>query len=309
MKCLPPWFRQEIPANLESIRNRLREFKNHSINTVCVSAHCPNLNSCFENNGVTFMILGTACSRKCGFCAVQSGRIAPLSLAESILLAQTAKKLNLKYVVVTSVSRDDLPYAGATQFARTVYLIRAQDPMVKIELLIPDFNASRDSLSLVVRSSPDIIAHNLETVRRLYPAVRPQADYERSLDVLAKTKKIGFAGWTKSGIMLGLGESEDELLRAMRDLKDAGCDILTLGQYLSPSSRHFAVREFIDPGKFASYRKEAQAMGFKAVHSGPLVRSSYKAQAQFEELMKTKDDRRRTIDDRRRTKDELKDIN
>lgn len=277
LKRLPSWFRQEIPRDAGFIKNRLKEFENSGLNTVCLSARCPNLNSCFEDNSVTFMIMGSNCSRDCGFCAVDKGRLNPLELSETYNLALTINRLNLSYVVITSVTRDDLPFGGASQYARAVYLIRKINPGKKIELLIPDFKNQPEAISLVVKSCPDIIAHNLETVENLYQKVRPLADYRRSLEVLKKVKNFGFAGWMKSGIMLGFGERREEVIKAIRDLKESGCDILTLGQYLAPSKRHIPVEEFITPEQFESYRREALELGFKAVYSGPLVRSSYKA--------------------------------
>ena len=224
------------------------------------------------------MIMGSNCSRDCGFCAVDKGRLNPLELSETYNLALTINRLNLSYVVITSVTRDDLPFGGASQYARAVYLIRKINPGKKIELLIPDFRNQPEAISLVVKSCPDIIAHNLETVESLYQKVRPLADYRRSLEVLKKVKNLGFAGWLKSGIMLGFGERQEEVIKAIGDLKESGCDILTLGQYLAPSVRHIPVEEFIAPEQFESYRQEALELGFKAVYSGPLVRSSYKAE-------------------------------
>lgn len=224
------------------------------------------------------MILGDICSRNCSFCAVRKGRVSHLDLSEPYNLALTIQNLNLRYIVITSVTRDDLAYGGVTQYARAVYLIRMITPGRKIEVLIPDFKNSKEALGLLIKSGPNIIAHNLETVERLYSDIRPQANYQRSLSVLKNIKEIGFAGFTKSGIMLGLGEGEDEALKAIYGLKDAGCDILTLGQYLAPSKAHAPVKEFIPLEKFEFYRQKALKMGFKAVYTGPLVRSSFHAQ-------------------------------
>lgn len=278
LKRLPSWFRQEIPKDTGFIKNRLKEFENSGLNTVCLSARCPNINRCFEDNSVTFMIMGSNCSRNCGFCAVDKGRLNPLELSETYNLALTINRLNLSYVVITSVTRDDLPLGGASHYARAVYLIKKINPGKKIELLIPDFRNQPEAISLVVKSRPDIIAHNLETVESLYSRVRPLADYRQSLEVLKKVKNLGFAGLVKSGIILGFGESREEVIKAIRDLKESGCDILTLGQYLAPSKRHIPVKEFIAPEQFESYRQEALELGFKAVYSGPLVRSSFHAQ-------------------------------
>lgn len=281
---LPSWFTQEIPKDINFIRNRLRSFENARLSTVCQSARCPNINHCFEQNSVTFMILGDTCSRNCNFCAVHKGRLRPLDLAEPYNLALTIQKLNLQYIVITSVTRDDLPLGGATHYARAVYAIRSLNPGKRIELLIPDFKNSRVSLSLVIASAPDIIAHNMETVERLYPEIRPQAKYRRSLEVLKNIREIGFAGFTKSGIMLGLGEREDEVFEVLADLKEAQCDSITLGQYLAPSLKHAPVKEFIPLEKFEMYRRKALEIGFKAVFSGPLVRSSYKAEEVYSQI-------------------------
>ena len=289
MTRLPAWFRQEIPRDIHLVKNRLKSFENHKLNTVCASARCPNINRCFENNSVTFMILGDACSRNCGFCAVSKERPRVLDLSEPYNLALTIRGFNLRYVVLTSVTRDDLTFGGATQYARAVYLIRRLNPGRKIETLIPDFKGSKDALSLVVRANPDIIAHNLETVKAMYPAVRPLGDYARALSVLAGLRKLGFAGGIKSGIMLGFGEKKVEVLEAIADLRGAGCDILTLGQYLSPSKSHFPVKEFISPREFEFYRQRALDLGFKAVFSGPLVRSSYRAEEVYSQIERYKE--------------------
>ena len=281
---LPPWFRQEIPKNIDFIKNRLKAFENLKLNTVCLSAQCPNINSCFENNSVTFMILGEHCSRNCNFCAVDKGALRPMNLAEPYSLALTIQRLNLGYAVITSVTRDDLAFGGATQYARAVYLIRQLNPGIKIELLIPDFNDLTCPIELVVKPQPEVIAHNLETVASMYPKIRPRGNYKRSLNVLKKIREFGFAGLIKSGIMLGFGETEEEVLEAISDLKKSACDILALGQYLAPSSRHSPVREFIAPSKFEFYRQEALKLGFKAVAAGPLVRSSYRAEEVYSKV-------------------------
>lgn len=281
---LPPWFRQKIPQNMDFIKNRLRDFENYGLNTVCLSARCPNINNCFESGSVTFMILGDNCSRNCSFCAVNKGSPQSLDLLEPYSLALTIRNLNLKYIVITSVTRDDLSFGGAVHYARAMHLIRRFNPNIKIELLIPDFKNSPISLSLVVNSRPGIIAHNLETVESMYPKIRPQGNYKRSLNVLKRIKELGFAGFIKSGIMLGFGESEEEVLEAIADLKEACCDIITLGQYLAPSKYNFPVKEFVSPGRFEFYRQRALALGFKAVYAGPLVRSSYNAEAVYSNI-------------------------
>ena len=274
---LPGWFRQEVPRDISLVKNRIREFEQAGLNTVCKSARCPNLGVCFQANSVTFMIMGDSCSRNCSFCAVDKSRPQALDLSEPYKLALTIRKLGLEYIVLTSVTRDDLALGGASHYARCVRLIQSLNPGKKIELLIPDFRNDTRALELVIGSRPDIIAHNLETVESLYSRVRPLAGYNGSLEVLKKIKELGFAGWTKSGIMLGFGESEEEVLGAIADLKKVDCDILTLGQYLAPSTQHIPVQEFIAPEKFEFYKNNAQSLGFKAVSAGPLVRSSYRA--------------------------------
>lgn len=290
---LPAWFRQEIPRDITFIKNRLRNFENSRLNTVCLSAKCPNINSCFENNNVTFMLLGNICSRGCNFCAVEKGNSSPPALLEPYELALTIRRMNLRYVVLTSVTRDDLTCGGATQYARAVYLTRRLNPQIKIELLIPDFNGSKTPLGLVVKSRPDIIGHNLETARSLYAKLRPLADYQRSLTVLRNLRELGFAGLIKSAIMLGLGETESEALEAVSDLKNSGCDILTLGQYLAPAESNFPVKEFVSPERFDLYRRKALELGFRAVFSGPLVRSSYRAQEVYSQINSNNKDKYR----------------
>ena len=281
---LPGWFRQEVPRDISLVKNRIREFEQAGLHTVCKSARCPNLGGCFERNSVTFMIMGDSCSRNCSFCAVSKSLPRPLDLSEPYNLALTIRKLGLEYIVLTSVTRDDLTFGGASHYARCTRLIQSLNPGKKIELLIPDFRNDPAALELVIGSKPDVIAHNLETVEGLYPRVRPLAGYKGSLEVLRKIKELGFAGWTKSGIMLGFGESEDEVLRTIADLKEADCDILTIGQYLAPSPGHIPVQEFIAPEKFEFYKNKAQGLGFKAVFSGPLVRSSFRAGEVYKEV-------------------------
>ncbi len=279
---LPVWLRQEIPRNMDFIKKRLNSFKPLKLSTVCLSAHCPNMPRCFQNNSVTFMILGGVCTRNCSFCAVDKGRPNLVDLFEGYKIAEAVRNLGLKYVVITSVTRDDLDLGGAVHFARVAYLVKRLNPKIRLELLIPDFKADKKALFILSKCPQEVIGHNLETVKRLYPNVRPQADYAQSLLVLKRIKKLGFAGLVKSGIMLGLGERQDEILRTIADLRRSDCDILTLGQYLSPSGKHFAVREFINPRVFEFYRGKALKMGFKAVYSGPLVRSSYNANELYE---------------------------
>lgn len=281
---LPCWFKQEIPD--EEVLDLSRRLRNNRLNTVCRSAHCPNINSCFKQRQVTFMILGDKCSRHCRFCAVDKQNDTALSLnrEEPQKIAKLIKELGIRYVVITSVTRDDLADGGAGEFARCINLIREFSPDVKIEILIPDFSGNADSLKKVIAARPSVIAHNLETVRHLYPQLKPDSDYLRSLRLLSLLKKIGQSLVTKSSLMLGLGEAESDILAAMCDLRDAGCDILTLGQYLAPTRTHYPVKEFVTVEKFARLGEKAYSSGFKAVLSGPKVRSSYHADKLYEEL-------------------------
>lgn len=281
---LPPWFRQDIPD--ESTLKRMRELSALGLNTVCQEARCPNLSYCFKNSELTFMILGDTCTRSCRFCAVEkSGSGDTLRLSEEpSLVAGMVKQLNLKFVVITSVARDDLGDGGAGVFAKTVESIRGLNGKIKIELLIPDFRGNILALKKVIAVSPDVIGHNIEMVKRLYKEIRPQADYEVSLGLLRNIKEIDSGITTKSSIMLGLGEKEEEVISAMRDLRESRCDILTLGQYLAPSEKHYPVKEFITPAQFMKYEKIALSIGFKGVLSGPKVRSSYKGEKLYRKV-------------------------
>lgn len=281
---LPSWFKQEIPQDLALSRMRLlSEFK---VNTVCKHANCPNLSYCFRNCRLTFMILGDICTRNCRFCAVKKSSTKPLTLDldEPQRIAEVVKELGLNYVVITAVTRDDLEDGGAGIFAKTVELIHSLDRNIKVEVLIPDFLGNLNSLKTLVDASPSVVAHNIETVRRLYMELRPQANYALSLEVLHKIKELKPSLITKSSLMLGLGEQDLEVIETMNDLRHANCDILTLGQYLAPSINHYPIKEFIDIEGFEKYRQIAMALGFKAVVSGPLVRSSYRAEEVFSEV-------------------------
>ncbi|MBU0469735.1 MAG: lipoyl synthase [Candidatus Omnitrophica bacterium] len=279
LKKLPQWFRQKIP-NKETIKNMKDLMRDSDLHTVCEEAHCPNMGECFKEGTATFMILGDVCTRRCGFCAVESGEPRRINEQEPAEVAKAVKALNLKYVVITSVTRDDLEDGGAGHFARTIGEIRKSMPEVKVEVLIPDLENNISSIETVVHSKPFVVGHNIETVRRLFDKVRPQADYERSLAVLKNIKVIDDSILTKSGFMVGLGESKDDIIVLMNDLKDARCDILTIGQYLAPSkdNRHFKVERFVDPIEFKEYEDLSRVIGFKHVMSGPLVRSSYRAE-------------------------------
>lgn len=274
---LPEWLRITLPTSDSFARTRslLEELKLH---TVCESAKCPNHWECWSKGTATFMIAGDHCTRACGFCAVKTARPLELEADEPARVASATRRMRLKHVVITAVARDDLADGGAGHFCRTIEQVRALNPGIVIEVLVPDFLGRETSLDAVIAAKPHIYNHNLETVRRLTPGVRHRATYDRSLQVLAAVKsKAGSSIYTKSGLMLGLGETEAELLEAMQDLRGARCDILTLGQYLQPTLRHLPVKEFVPPARFASYKEAAEGMGFLHVASGPMVRSSYHA--------------------------------
>jgi len=274
---LPEWLRIKLPTSdsFAQTRNLLGELKLH---TVCESAQCPNHWECWEKGTATFMIAGDRCTRACGFCAVATAKPLPLETDEPLRVAEATRRMRLKHVVITAVARDDIADGGAEHFRQTIEAVRKVNPRTVIEVLVPDFQDSDASIEMVLAANPDIFNHNLETVRRLTPAVRHRATYDRSLSVLQKVKaRRGKTIFTKSGMMLGLGEREEEVHTAMQDLRAAGCDILTLGQYLQPSLKLLPVQEFIHPEKFAAYQARAEAMGFVHVASGPMVRSSYHA--------------------------------
>ena len=274
---LPEWLRLALPTSDSFARTRglLDELKLH---TVCESAKCPNHWECWSKGTATFMIAGDRCTRACGFCAVSTAKPLALEMDEPARVAEATRRMKLRHVVITAVARDDLKDGGAEHFRQTIEKVRELNPKIVIEVLVPDFNESDDSIENVLNANPHIFNHNLETVRRLTPSVRHRATYDRSLAVLKKVKeKRGDTIYTKSGMMLGLGEREEEVLTAMQNLRAAGCDILTLGQYLQPSLKHLPVMEFVTPETFAGYKRRAEAMGFVHVASGPLVRSSYHA--------------------------------
>ena len=274
---LPEWLRIKLPTSdtFSHTRALLDELKLH---TVCESARCPNHWECWSKGTATFMIAGDRCTRACGFCAVSTAKPLALETDEPLRVAEATRRMKLKHVVITAVARDDLKDGGAEHFRQTIEKVRELNPEIVIEVLVPDFNESDASIENVLAANPHIFNHNLETVRRLTPKVRHRATYDRSLGVLAKVKaKRGDTIYTKSGIMLGLGEREEEILTAMQDLRAAKCDILTLGQYLQPSLKHLPVIEFVTPEKFAEYKVRAEEMGFVHVASGPMVRSSYHA--------------------------------
>lgn len=247
------------------------------LHTVCESARCPNLGECWSKKTATFMILGDVCTRNCGFCAIKVGKPLELDRQEPARVAETARAMGLKHVVVTSVARDELPDEGAGQFAATIRSLRQEIPNAIVEVLTPDFKGKRWCIKLVVDARPDIYNHNIETVERLSPEVRPQAKYRRTLELLQAVKQMNPAVHTKSGVMLGLGETREEVLRTLRDLREVGVDAVTIGQYLRPTMRHLPAREYIHPDVFAEYEGLGMEMGFLFVASGPFIRSSYNA--------------------------------
>ncbi|HHU64022.1 MAG TPA: lipoyl synthase [Clostridiales bacterium] len=272
----PEWIKVRLKGE-----HQLREVKEMlsrlSLHTVCEEANCPNIGECFGRRTATFMILGRVCTRNCTFCNVTKGNAQPVDPNEPRHVAEAVKELQLRHVVITSVTRDDLPDGGAAHFAEVIKSIKALDEKVVVEVLIPDFKSSQDALKLVVDAKPEIINHNVETVPRLYPTVRPMAVYQRSLSLLKNVKTMDDSILTKSGIMLGLGEREEEVIDVLKDLRKVGCDIMTIGQYLAPSKKHHPVVEYIRPEVFDRYKDICLELGFKYVASSPLVRSSYHA--------------------------------
>jgi lipoic acid synthetase len=266
-------------ATYADVKRLMRDLK---LNTVCEEAHCPNIGECWEHRAATFMILGDVCTRNCAYCAVAHGTPAPYDADEPARLAQAVTRMALRHVVITSVDRDDLPNGGAEAFAGCVTEIRRRLPDASIELLIPDFKGSDTALRIVVDARPDILNHNLETVERLYRIARPGGRYDRALRLLRRAGEMAPDLLTKSGIICGLGEEWDELLVAMRDLREQGVDILTLGQYLRPSNGHLPVARFYTPAEFAELRRLGREMGYRHVEAGPLVRSSYHAWEQVQ---------------------------
>ncbi len=272
----PRWLKQRLEAGpgYETIRSMI---KDKGLHTVCQEARCPNLWHCFSKKTATFLIMGNRCTRSCRFCAVDHGPTKPPDRDEPARVAETVAAMGLQYVVITSVTRDDLPDGGASCFAETIEAIKTTVPNVKVEVLIPDFQGDVDALATVLNTGPTVLNHNIETAPRLYHVVRPGADYRRSLNIMKATGSSASEIPVKSGIMLGLGETSQELLKIMEDLLAAGCSILTLGQYLQPTGRHLPVERFIPPEEFDDWRSRALALGFSAVASGPFVRSSYDA--------------------------------
>jgi len=273
-KRLPSWMRMQMPGG-----DRYMQVKNqvgrNGLHTICVSGNCPNIGECWAAGTATFMILGEICTRACKFCAVRTGRPLPVDEEEPRRLASTIRSMGIRHAVITSVDRDDLPDKGAGFWARTIRILKEELPELTMETLIPDFDARPELLQVVVEAGPEVISHNLETVERLSPQIRTRAGYRRSLEVIRYISRSGIT--SKSGIMLGLGETGEEVKQTMGDLAESGCQVLTLGQYLQPTMDHMPVVEYIHPDQFASYRDQGLAMGFLAVESSPLVRSSYHA--------------------------------
>ena len=279
----PDWLRVRLPVgdNYNDLKQLMRA---KSLHTVCEEARCPNMGECWANRTATFMILGSVCTRSCGFCAVATGRPMALDWEEPRRVAEAVTQMGLNHVVVTSVDRDELHDGGATLFAATIRWIRRLNPTCAVEVLTPDFKGSREALKVVMDARPDVFNHNVETVPRLYRRVRPQAVYERSLDVLTWAKEMRPDKPTKTGFMLGLGETHDEIIETMRDIHARDVDILTIGQYLRPSPKHLPIERYVPPDEFREYARIGREMGFRNVYSGPLVRSSYHAWDQVKQL-------------------------
>ena len=271
----PEWLKVKLPTGeaYSSVRKIVSE---HKLHTICESGNCPNMGECWGLGTATFMILGNICTRSCGFCNVKTGKPLPADIEEPMRVANSVKLMNVKHCVITSVDRDDLKDGGSIIWAETIKAVRKISPQTTLETLIPDFKGEWDNLQRIIDVAPEIVSHNLETVRRLTQQVRIQAKYDRSLEVIQKLKAAGMK--TKSGIMLGLGEIEHEVIETLKDLKIAGCDILTIGQYLQPSAKHLPVVEFVKPAQFEKYKQIGLDLGFRFVESAPLVRSSYHAE-------------------------------
>lgn len=284
----PAWLRKRISIdNINAIKVE-HILKDGLLHTVCESALCPNISECFNQGTATFLILGDICTRNCRFCAIKKGKPNPVDPEEPKKIAKAVELLGLKYVVITSVTRDDLPKGGAEEFRDTILEIRRINEGTRIEVLIPDFKGDRNALEEVLSVFPDVLNHNIETVPSLYPIVRPMADFERSLNILYWTKSYNSSIITKSGIMVGLGETEKELYETFKMLTDVGCDIITIGQYLQPTKEHLPVKEYLSPERFKEIEELAYKAGFKYVVSGPFVRSSYFAHKGYEKILEVK---------------------
>lgn len=278
-KHKPNWLRAKLPSSPE-YKKVLNLVENNKLHTVCQSAQCPNMGECWSRGTATLMILGNICTRSCTFCAIQTGRPEEVDIGEPARVADAIFKMGLKHAVITSVARDDLKDGGAAAWAATIRAVRYKNPNTGIEVLIPDFRGKREPLDIVLDAKPDILNHNMETVERLQRPIRKTAQYQRSLDVLRWAKERGFT--TKTGIMLGLGEEENEVEKVLKDIRTVKCDILTIGQYLQPSNQHAEVKRWVPPQEFQYWKEFSLALGFGVVESGPLVRSSYHAEEQSE---------------------------
>ena len=276
---LPVWLKVKMPGgpNYSNLKKLMRQ---EGLHTVCEEARCPNIGECWERETATFMILGDTCTRACTYCAVKTGKPTGLDLEEPLRLAQTVEKLQLKYAVITSVNRDDLADGGAFIFSQCITQIKKRTPRCKVEVLTPDFQGDIKALKSVIDSGPDTFNHNIETVRRVFPRIRAKGDYDLSLDVLANAKLINPECVTKSGMMVGLGETFEEIIDTMRDLRRVNCDLMTIGQYLRPSLKHSPISKWYTPQEFEELKDEGENLGFKHIASGPLVRSSYHADEQ-----------------------------
>ncbi len=274
---LPPWFKVKLQQGpdyreIRQVMDRL------GLHTICEEARCPNIWECWNNRTATFLLLGDICTRRCHYCAVETGRPLPVDHDEPVRVAQAVQAMGLRHAVITSVNRDELQDGGASVFAETIRQIRRLNPSCAIEVLIPDFEGDQNALRAVAHEQPEILNHNIETVPRLFPVIRPQGKYQRSIELLGHAKRLGMK--TKSGLIVGMGETEDEIRQVMRDLRSVGCGILTIGQYLQPTKQHLPVSRFYHPDEFAAFKAEGLALGFSHVESGPLVRSSYHAEQQ-----------------------------
>ena len=279
----PPWLKVKAPGSPNYLRLR-RLVQDQRLHTICEEAHCPNIGECWEQLTATFLILGDICTRNCGFCAVTHGKPTELDLAEPERVAQAIHRLGLEHAVITSVNRDDQADGGSAIFAAVIRRIRELSPGCGVEVLIPDFRGNEAALRTVIEAEPDILNHNMETVTRLYREVRRGSRYEQSLELLARARRMAPALVTKSGIIVGFGEEREELLKTMADLRQVDCDILTLGQYLRPSQQHLPIIRYYTPEEFRELKVIGEGMGFKHVEAGPLVRSSYHARGQIEEV-------------------------
>lgn len=281
MEQRPEWLNVKAfdVSKMEAIQEKLTA---KGLHTVCEEALCPNIGECFNHGTATFMILGNICTRHCAFCGVKKGqKLLPPDPDEPLKVAESVKKMNLKYVVITSVTRDDLEDGGAMHFAKTIEAIKQLNPQTGIEVLIPDFLGNREALEKVVKAKPKVINHNIETIPVLYHTIRPEADYKRSLNLLKQVKELDKTIYTKSGIMVGLGETQQAVKQVMNDLRDVNCDIFTIGQYLRPTPNHYPVKEYVTPELFTTYEQWGKELGFKFVAAGSFVRSSYQAQNAF----------------------------